>query len=484
MSNQSQTKSAKIRAQLKHPVIDADGHTIEFMPAVRERLKGLAGEDLANKLFSHPTGFPHGWYRVDAEERLASRRVRPPWWGIPSENTLDRATAMLPKLMHERLEETGADFSIVYPTIGLMALGVPVDEPRQALCRAINDYHHSAFAPYRDRLSPVALIPNYTPEEAIAELDYAVGELGFKNVLLSGLISRPLPGTESRHAVYVDHLGIDSPHDYDPVWQRCQELKVAPAFHSGGMGWGSRNSPNNYMFNHVGHFAAACEATCKSLFMSGVTKRFPDMRFAFLEGGTAWAVSLYNDLIGHWKKRNRDAVRSYDPRRLDVGQLRSLFVSHGDEALAGLDREAVLDGLTAFGRSDELEEMVDEWSAIGIERGEDLRDRFVPNFYFGCEADDPMNALAFDARLNGYDAKLQAIFSSDVGHWDVPDIREVLEEAHELVDDGFLNDDEFRDFVFGHAVRLYTHLDEDFFADTAIADAAVEENLAFDRRAS
>ena len=138
--------SANIRAQLSHPVIDADGHTIEYMPAVREHLKDVAGGDLVNKVFSHPTGFPDGWYRVSPEERLATRRVRPPWWGISSENTLDRATSMLPQLMYERLQETGADFAIVYPTIGLMALGTPMDEVRLALCRALNDYHHQAFA--------------------------------------------------------------------------------------------------------------------------------------------------------------------------------------------------------------------------------------------------------------------------------------------------------------------------------------------------
>ena len=184
---QSISSSQKIRAQLNHPVIDADGHTIEFMPAVRERLRGLVGGDLANKLFSSATGFPDGWYRVSPDQRLASRRARPPWWGIPSENTLDRATAMLPKLMHERLPETGADFAIVYPTIGLMALGTPIEEARQALCRAINLYHYDAFAAYRDRLSPATVIPMHTPDEAIAELDFAVGELGFKNVLMAGI---------------------------------------------------------------------------------------------------------------------------------------------------------------------------------------------------------------------------------------------------------------------------------------------------------
>src|ERR1700683_2736065 len=34
------------------------------------------------------------------------------------------------------------------------------------------------------------------------------------------------------------------------------------------------------------------------------TRRFPSLKFAFLEGGVGWGCSLYNDLIGHWAKRN------------------------------------------------------------------------------------------------------------------------------------------------------------------------------------
>ncbi len=32
---------------------------------------------------------------------------------------LDRATAMMPKLLYDRLDELGLDFVIVYPTAGL-----------------------------------------------------------------------------------------------------------------------------------------------------------------------------------------------------------------------------------------------------------------------------------------------------------------------------------------------------------------------------
>ena len=39
----SLSKSAKVRAQLKHPVIDSDGHTVEFQPALREYIAKIGG---------------------------------------------------------------------------------------------------------------------------------------------------------------------------------------------------------------------------------------------------------------------------------------------------------------------------------------------------------------------------------------------------------------------------------------------------------
>ena len=133
----------------------------------------------------------------------------------------------------------------------------------------------------------------------------------------------------------MDGLGHGSLYDYDPVWRRCVELGVSPTFHSTGSGWGSRMSTNNFVFNHIGNFATAGELTARSLLMGGVPLRFPELRFAFQEGGTAWACNLYSDVIGHWEKRNVEAVRRYDPAELDRGMLTSLF----DRFAAGAVRE-------------------------------------------------------------------------------------------------------------------------------------------------
>ncbi|PYO17694.1 MAG: amidohydrolase, partial [Candidatus Rokuibacteriota bacterium] len=235
---------------------------------------------------------------------------------------------------------------------------------------------------------------------------------------------------------WYDPIAIDSEHDYEPVWQKLRELRIAPSFHNGARSILLRNSPSNFCYNHIGHFASASEAMAKAIFFGGVTRRYPELNFAFLEGGVGWACSLYADLIGHWEKRNQ-----------------------------GLD-----DNGNGTGGVEDL----DDYFRCKITRKEDIRDLFVPRFYFGCEADDPINAWAFNRKANPMGARLNAIFSSDIGHMDVPDMTEVLPEAYELVEHGLLSDDDFREFMFANAVRFWGEVNPDFFKGTVVEKQAAE----------
>jgi hypothetical protein len=51
-------------------------------------------------------------------------------------------------------------------------------------------------------------------------------------------------------------------------------------------------------------------------------------------------------------------------------------------------------------------------------------------------------------------------------------MRMVLPEAHELVEHGLITADDFRDFTFANAVRLWGTQNPDFFEGTAVDDAA------------
>jgi hypothetical protein len=287
---------------------------------------------------------------------------------------------------------------------------------------------------------------------------------------------RPIPYVErkfgkeaGRFAYWLDFFALDSQYDYDPVWAKCIELKVVPGFHSQGF-WGGRASPTNFMHNHLGHFAAAGEAMCRGLFMAGVTRRFPSLNFAFLECGVGWAVTLYSDLIGHWEKRNIKAMENYDPANLNEELFTDLCRRYGGRIFEGRLNDATSWGVSTGLSTREDPAMLDEFAPCRISDKREIKDLFVPHFFFGCEADDPTTAWAFDTRKNPFGAKLNAIFSSDIGHWDVVDMRDVAAEAYELVEHGLVNEDDFRDFTFVNAAKMRCSMDPDFFKGTIVED--------------
>jgi predicted TIM-barrel fold metal-dependent hydrolase len=468
------TRSAQIRAGLSHPIIDADGHFVELAPLLNQEmltyLEEMGGPEVRDR-YARDTGL------TDTSTVLAGHRgaagstwnAMPSWWGWATENTLDRATAHLPALLYERLDEIGIDFTILYPSMTLAYLEVADDELIGLRCRAANRALANLFAPYRDRTTVGALIPMLDPKLAIDELEYAVRDLGFKTAVFAGHARRAIG---DGGAYRLDTFGVDSAYDYDPVWAKCVELGIAPVFHSSLQGHRVTRSATSYVYNHVGGLAASHESLCKSLFLSGVTHRFPTLRFGFLEGGVAWACSLLGDLVGHWEKRNARAIHSLDPDLLDVDALIALFERYGDDRV----RAGLAELRTYFTRPSARPEQLDEFTAAALESVADIHDRFVPNFYFGCEADDRLVAWAFAERVNAAGARLRPIFGSDISHWDVRDMTEPVEEAYELVEEGVIGEREFRELTFLNPARLHAEMNPGFFAGT-VCDDAVRDAL-------
>ena len=466
-------RAIDIKADLNHPVIDSDGHWIEYGPHLTKAMQRLGG-DAAVEGFLHFGKQIAQTVAMGLEHRLQTRQAQEAWWVLPTRNTQDRATAMMPGLMCERLNEFGIDYAVIYPTSGLGLPQVPDENQRRAACFAFNAYVADFFSEYTQRITPAAIIPMHTPQEAIEELEH-VHSLGLKTVMLGSLIKRPIPWLETHHPQladefpWLDTLGLDSPHDYDPVWQRCLDLGFSPTFHSNGRGraFGLRNSTSNFVYNHIGHFAAASEAVCKALFLAGVTRRFPDLKLGFLEGGVGWACQLLADLLGHWEKRHTDALAYIDPQNLDEQKLLEFARRYARDDFTKV-MESRADKATSMRYRQGPAEGLDEFAACDFNSGESLVRQFSEGFYFGCEADDPMNAWAFKRKHLPYGVQIKTLFGSDIGHFDVQVMANVLPEAYELVEDELVDTVDFRRFVFENAVSFLSHNNPQFFSGTVI----------------
>lgn len=476
------SKSAAVRAQLDHPVIDGDGHWLEPIPIFLDYLRDVAGQSVVDRFVKKASDTT--WYDLPADERMRRRIHRPTWWGEPA-STLDRATAMVPRLFYERLDDFGLDFCVLYTSLGLFYVSNPDEEIRRAVSRAVNRMNAEMFRPYAHRITSAAVVPMHTPQEAIEEATYAVRELGLKVLMIANHVRRPVPafmreGAEPNEVrTYVDSLGFESAYDYDPFWARCAELKVAVTAHSGSMGTHWRESVWSFTYNHIGHFANASHAFAKALILGGVTHRFPQLRFAFLEGGVGWACNLITDLVGHWERRRRGAMEGQTrPTNLDLQRLKDLFREYGGRTYEEKTDEIFrcINLAEPFKTPEELTERAyrqkfDDFAEVPVGSADELRRHFSERFYFGCEADDPITAWAFDRRGHH---RLRPIFSSDVGHFDVVDMSGVLEEAHELVAHGLVSEEDFREFVFANPVRLHTALNPDFFKGTVVEGAVAK----------
>src|SRR5262245_34701142 len=232
----------EIRKSLTHPVIDGDGHWVEYTPVFAEQIRKVTGDLGANGFLQSQRRGPDS-LNMTPQQRAEKGVAMEGFWGRQSTNTIDRATAMMPKMLYDRLDELGIDFGIVYPTAGLGIPRIADTETRRAVIRGFNIVTAEYFKGLEDRLTPVAVIPMHSPEEAIDELEFCTKQLGSKAGMFGSSIQRPLEPTKeavakgldpqvARHAVFYDQIGLDSDHNYDAVWQKCRELGIAPTFHT------------------------------------------------------------------------------------------------------------------------------------------------------------------------------------------------------------------------------------------------------------
>jgi hypothetical protein len=204
------------------------------------------------------------------------------------------------------------------------------------------------------------------------------------------------------------------------------------------------------------------------LLFGGVTARFPDVPFAFLECGVSWAMQMLCDTVEHWEKRNVDALAAMDPATLDRDELARWFAKYGGRVteLLDIDPYDYVQRLPIHGSTPEER---DEFVHMQVGSEADVVERFAGSFSFGCEADDRGITTAYSPAIPT-GATLRAMFSSDIGHWDVPDMAGVVAESFELVEDGLLTPEQWREVVCDNPVAMYRRANPDFFAGTALED--------------
>jgi predicted TIM-barrel fold metal-dependent hydrolase len=174
------------------------------------------------------------------------------------------------------VEAVGISKTVLYPTLALPNGKIRDKRYAVAFAQAYNDWIAETYVqdPSR-RFQAAAVVPSLVPEEAAKELRRAKTEL---NLCAGFVATNSLPA----------HFG--SP-EYNVLWAEAEALDVPLAFHGGchdGFGMDDFNvfAPVHALGHPFGLLTAMA-----ALVFHGVYERFPRLRTAFLEGGSAWILT-------------------------------------------------------------------------------------------------------------------------------------------------------------------------------------------------
>lgn len=180
------------------------------------------------------------------------------------------------------LDQTGIDWTVVYPTAGLAVGRIIAEDWAIAACRAYNNWLYEKFTKVAPRIKGMALVPIQDVEAAIEEMRRAVRELGMVGVML------PSNGEGIK-----GHYGSKI---YWPLYEEAEKLDCPLAVHVGALHHLGMDSIGVYYAVHALGHPFGIMAQAAAMLSYGVFDRFPKLRVAFLEGGATW-VPFFMDRL-------------------------------------------------------------------------------------------------------------------------------------------------------------------------------------------
>src|SRR5256885_5290911 len=95
MSGHAHLTPAQIRAKLNHPIIDGDGHWVEYDPVFSEQMRKVGGDKAADG-FLAAMAVTRDSLLLSVEERRRRRGSMPRFWRPHTRHTYDPRTALNP----------------------------------------------------------------------------------------------------------------------------------------------------------------------------------------------------------------------------------------------------------------------------------------------------------------------------------------------------------------------------------------------------
>ena len=253
---------------MKHdiPVFDGDGHVLE---PDRELAEHYEGRWTGNRRLEGMTIFPSldGWSRSSiVEEGDEGRR----YWSTDSD------------IWAEILDKIGLEGSVLYPTSGLAYGLMQSEEFQTATCIAYNNWLEEHYTRKDSRLWGVGLIPYGDVEAAKKEVARCATERTNFGAML-------LPTVTVNGKYFGDEC-------YWPIYEEAERQGMTIAFHGAvSRGFGLDNL-KPFLKVHTLEHPVPLMIQMTDMMFNGVFETFPNLKFAFLEGGCSWITFMMDRL--------------------------------------------------------------------------------------------------------------------------------------------------------------------------------------------
>jgi predicted TIM-barrel fold metal-dependent hydrolase len=309
-----------------YTVIDVDGHVFE-------------PDELWERYL--PARFHAGRPKLVRDDRGTTRyllegRMIPQGTGrgawVPEgmrESSVHREGAVDPKLRLEDMDLEGIDMAVLY---GVVSLGFYRMEDRDlciACCRAYNDWLHDYCQAEPDRLKGTPALPLAWMDDACAEAERSVKELGFVSLTVPSRNGERNPDDEANF----------------PLYQLAESLDVPIGIHAGGCRFGHDKFVDSYAQLHALEFPFNGMFAATTLVCGGVFERFSSLRIALLESGAGWVPFLFERLDEHYEKRADEMPNISRPPSEYLAEGRLFVSTEGEDGLPEIISQAGPDWL-------------------------------------------------------------------------------------------------------------------------------------------
>jgi predicted TIM-barrel fold metal-dependent hydrolase len=320
-------------------ILSIDDHTIEPPDLFEGRLPEKY-KDRAPTLTRDEKGFDH-WVFDGKSVSTVGLNATVSWpkeeWGLnPASMAEMRPGAYRVDERVRDMNRNGILASMCFPSMVGFSGGRLQDNPDKdlslAVLKAYNDWHVEDWCgSHPGRFIPLAVLPTWSPDEMVTEV---------RRVAAMGVRAVTMP--ELPHLLGLPTYQSDY---WDPFWKVAIEEDVVVCLHIGqgldAINMGPDFSPDNYMVLAT----QVSVLSVQDLLWGPVMRKFPELRFAFSEGGIGWIPFMLDRVDRHYDNQKWTGQDFGGKRPSDVFREHSLACFISDPTSLKLAHEIGIDNI-------------------------------------------------------------------------------------------------------------------------------------------